>query len=728
MHIHHNREMSQSTLGLAHQLTQFLGNRNYGLRGLLSFHFLLFIFLTLTALLIVFTTDAYAQPSTPHILPNDVTQGTFLFRSSTENSYTPAPTLETKAHMIVTGFIARTTVRQKFRNPGSDWAEGIYVFPLPETAAVDHLRMHIGERVIEGHIQERTEAKKVYTAAKQEGKHTSLIEQERPNMFTASIANIGPNETMTVEIEYQETVHYDSGKFSLRFPMVVGPRYIPGTPTPPRESVTHTEGHGWAKNTNQVPDASRITPPVQHPEHGPLNRTTLTIDLAPGFPLASLASTYHNIHQTSNSQSRYQIALQDGDVPADRDFELTWEPKQEQIPHIAVFSEQHHGDTYLMLIVIPPPRTFADHLTLPRDVTFVIDTSGSMHGTSIHQATFALHLALTRLKDQDRFNVIRFNHETQALFSASQPVTNATIQQATQYVSQLKADGGTEILPALQLALAHQKPVQQEIGKHVRQVIFITDGQIGNEQELFQAIQQYLAHTRLFTIGIGSAPNSYFMRNAAQFGRGTFTNIGHLAEVQDKMNQLFHKLEHPVITDIDIALTGETLAEILPERAPDLYAGEPLLLAIRTTTPSEHIRLTGTAGSKNWETTVSLDEALQRRGIATYWARQKISTLMDQDVERKKNSRLRQEIIDIAMVHHLVSRYTSLVAVDVTPARLSGQTLFPHAIKTNLPHGQEYTAIFGLSAGATNGTWHLLTGLILLLIAGACTAYQWIRV
>lgn len=590
MSLHHHREIIHPMLGLTYRLTGLLRNKNHASRSVSAFQLLLFIFLTLAALLLLLTTDAYAQSSTHHVSPNDVTQGTLLFRSSTQNSYTPAPTLQTKAHMIVTGFIARTTVRQEFRNPGSGWAEGVYVFPLPETAAIDHLRMHIGERVIEGLIQERTEAKKTYTAAKREGKRTSLIEQERPNMFTASVANIGPNETIIVEIVYQERVSYDSGKFSLRFPMVVGPRYIPGSPAPPHESDTILERHGWAKNTNQVPDASRITPPVQHPEHGPLNPITLTIDLVPGFPLVSLDSTYHNIHQTSNSQSRYQIALQDGDVPADRDFELTWERKQ-QIPHTAVFSEQHHDDTYLMLMIMPPAGAFADHVTLPRDVTFVIDTSGSMHGASIQQAKLALHLALTRLKEQDQFNVIQFNHETQSSFSSSQPVTATTIRQATQYVSNLETDGGTEMLPALQLALAHQGSTP-----NVRQVIFITDGQIGNEQQLFQAIQHDLADTRLFTIGIGSAPNSYFMRHAAKFGRGTFTYIGQSTEVQDKMNQLFHKLEHPVITNIDMTLAGKTSGEILPERIPDLYVGEPLIMAVRTTAPSEHIHVQGTAG------------------------------------------------------------------------------------------------------------------------------------
>ncbi|GJL54910.1 MAG: marine proteobacterial sortase target protein [Nitrospirales bacterium] len=671
----------------------------------------------------MFTTDAYAESSTQHTSPHDATQGTLLFRSSEGLSYSPAPTVETNAHISITGLISRTIVRQTFQNPGPGWTEGIYVFPLPETAAVDHLRMHIGDRVIEGIIQERAQAKQTYSTAKREGKRTSLIEQERPNMFTASVANIGPHETIMVEIEYQETVRYERETFSLRFPMVVGPRYIPGTPVTSDESLTAptrlSDGHGWATNTHQVPDASRITPPVQHPNQKQLNPITLTIDLAPGFPLAKLASTYHDIHHISNNTTQHQITLQEGNVPADRDFELIWEAEQEHTPKMTVFSEHFRDETYMMLMLMPPSHMFADHVALPRDVTFVIDTSGSMHGSSIEQAKLALQLALTRLTEQDRFNVIQFNHVTEALFSSSQPVTTTAIQQATLYVKDLHAEGGTEMLPALTQAFVQHDPTT-----YIRQVVFITDGQIGNEQQLFKAIQNDLADTRLFTIGIGSAPNSYFMRHAAKFGRGTFTYIGRIDEVQDKMNHLFHALEHPVLTDIDMTSTENSPGDITPDRIPDLYVGEPLMIAIRTEAGSEQLHIKGKIGSKVWEKSISLHDALQRRGIATYWARQKIMTLMDDDMKKQENSPLRQEIINVAMDHHLVSRYTSLVAVDVTPVRSSDQTLAPHAIKTNLPHGQDYTAIFGLAAGGTSGPWHFTVGSILLLLAWASMRYH----
>ena len=228
--------------------------------------------------------------------------------------------------MTISGLIARTTVSQQFTNPSDEWAEGVYVFPLPDQAAVDHLRMKIGERIIEGQIQERGQAKRTYAKAKAKGQRASLVEQERPNIFTASVANITPHAPITIDIEYQEVVRYDQGRFSLRFPMVVGPRYIPGQPPNIEDLSPSQPSLGWAPNTDQVPDASRITPPVQHPSQGPLNPIALQIDLAPGMLLQNIESPTHPITIHKHSTNSYQVSLQDVSTYADRDFELIWTP------------------------------------------------------------------------------------------------------------------------------------------------------------------------------------------------------------------------------------------------------------------------------------------------------------------------------------------------------------------------------------------------------------------
>ena len=661
------------------------------------------------------TVKARPAESKHSLTLQEVKHGSLLFKSDQPNQFLPAPTLRTAVEISVTGLIARATVKQQFNNPGSEWAEGVYVFPLPETAAVDHLRMIIGERIIEGRIQERAQAKKTYDKAKKEGRRASLLEQERPNMFTASVANIGPGETVIVEMEYQEILRYDQGRFHLRFPMVVGPRYIPGYPQSEnetrREPVQNlTKGYGWAMNTNQVPDASRITPPVQHPDKGSINSVTLTINLSPGFQLARLESPYHPI-QTQNQGGEYTVTLEKGSVPADRDFELVWEPKSDQAPQAALFSEQQNGETFSLIMILPPTTNIETRMSQPREVIFVIDTSGSMFGTSIDQAKASLTLALSRLSPHDRFNVIQFNNTTQVLFPQPRPASKEVVRQAIHYVDRLQAEGGTEMLPALQQALIDTRETAD-----LRQIIFITDGQIGNEAALFQTIQQHVQHSRLFTIGIGSAPNSHFMRKAAEFGRGTFTYVGNTGEVKEKMDRLFRKLEYPALTDVQVELSAPTDLQMVPERIPDLYVGEPVLIAMKSASLPDEVTVNGRIGPVPWETTLSLRSATQREGMAVYWGRQKIESLMNKQAGSAEIESLRQQIIDIALQHHLVSRYTSLVAVDITPARFNTQGLHTHALKTNLPQGQDFVAIFGLAQGATPGPLHFTIGLLFLIL------------
>ena len=242
-----------------------------------------------TATLLAQPAESLSTGAIPTMGINDVTEGTLLFKTNQSGRYTTAPILKTDVQIAVTGIIARATVRQEFTNPSQkkgDWLEGVYVFPLPETAAVDHLRMKVGERIIEGQIKERSEAKHIYDRAKQEGKRASLVEQERPNIFTTSVANIGPGERITVEIEYQETVRYDQGQFQLRFPMAVGQRYIPGTPV--IVEGQDPNGSGAMLDTDRVPDASRMTPPVQMPGQGSINPVSLSLSLTPGFPVAKV--------------------------------------------------------------------------------------------------------------------------------------------------------------------------------------------------------------------------------------------------------------------------------------------------------------------------------------------------------------------------------------------------------------------------------------------------------
>ncbi len=633
--------------------------------------------------------------------------GTLMFRTA-PGVFETATRLDTDVQMNISGIVARVKVQQRFHNDGSDWVEGIYMFPLPDDAAVDRLTMYVGERIIVGEIKEREEARKTYEQAKQSGRRASLVEQERPNMFTMSVANIGPGDQITVEIEYQQTVAYDNGRFSLRFPMTITPRYIPGTVM--NVDPEAQQGHSWSYDTTRVPDASRITPPVLHPASTRTNPVSLRVTVDAGLALTGIESRYHVI-SVVRSGTRYELSLANSNVSMDRDFELSWSPVVGESPEAVVFNETLGAEHYVLVMFVPPKSAEVGHAQ-PRELIFVVDTSGSMAGASIVQAKASLDLALSRLNDQDRFNVIQFNSFTHALFHAPVPATLGNRAAARAYVDGLAADGGTEMAPALSRAL----DTQGEPG-YLKQVIFITDGSVGNEAELFGLIRKRLGNTRLFTVGIGSAPNSHFMRKAAQFGRGTFTHIGRVDEVETKMYALFEKLERPALTGIEIAWPSGT--EAWPQRVPDLYAGEPVVVAakLKRGHSLDETEISGVAAGLVWKRGLHAT-ASQHPGVAGLWARRKIETLMDSRIEGASEDEIRPSVVDVALKHHLVSRYTSLVAVDKTPARSMSTPLKSEAVPNMLPVGADFNAIFGgFPPTATPAALHLLLGIMLLLAA-----------
>jgi Ca-activated chloride channel family protein len=640
---------------------------------------------------IVLVVAAALISSAQAAVPDAPRGGTLLLRDGERS--VPAPLVATDVRVSIAGIVARTQVTQRFVNTGSDWREGVYVFPLPESAAVDRLEMRIGARRIQGHIRERGEARREYDQAKTQGKKAALVEQERPNLFTTSAAAIGPNEEVVVAIEYQESLQFDSGAFALRFPMAVTPRYIP-----PNDGVS---------------DASRITPPVVHPADGKVLPVTLTVVLDAGFPLAKLASLYHAVKIDEAVDGRITITL-DGPVPADRDFVLEWMPKVGRTPAAAVFTEQHDGKAYVLLMLMPNvPKS--DAVRLPREATYIIDTSGSMAGTSIVQAKAALSYALDRLAPGDRFNVIEFNSRARALFDEPMPVDAATLGRARSFVASLKANGGTEMREALALAL---RPAPAE--GFVRQTVFLTDGAVGNEDELFALIRERLGDRRLFTVAIGSAPNSHFMTKAAQFGRGTFTSIGDVREVQQKMAALIGKLERPVLTDL--AIEWPDAVEAWPRELPDLYDGEPIVVRAALRSFDGEVAIRGRLGGNAWQATLPLAGNGMATGIRALWARAKIDFLSDLAIGGASAADVRAEIVRVALAHHLVSKYTSLVAVDVTPTAPPGADIVKTAIPGNLPQGQEFEAIFGVPQTATRAGQDLAIAMAALLAAAMLLA------
>ncbi|WP_295801537.1 marine proteobacterial sortase target protein [uncultured Microbulbifer sp.] len=675
---------------------------------------------------------------------NEAGSGDLLFKGAVPGRYIPALHLGSKVSVQVRGLVAEVQIRQEFSNTGKDWQEAVYVLPLPENAAVNGMEIVVGDRRIVGKVREREEAKKVYREARAAGKRAALLEQQRPNLFTSRVANIAPGEMVSVEVRYLQTLKFDSGQFSLRLPSTLTPRYIPGVPQPEKAAVA-LNSHGWALPTDQVPDADRISPlmmPMPELAYNGSHKMEIAVDLAMGLPLADIHSPYHEVNFQRAGDNRYRIGLKSGSVAMDRDFALYWRPQTSAMPSAALFAEQAveeavdknldgagGGDQYLQLLLLPPDGA-AGSRKLPREVVYVVDTSGSMSGVSIRQAKESLLLALSRLAPQDRFNVIEFNSQYRTFLPRPAAATVENIQRARDWVESLSATGGTEMAPALKEALSQQ--LSGEAGELVRQVIFITDGAVGNENALFEIIRQRLGEVRLFTVGIGSAPNNHFMRKAAEYGRGASVQIGDLNEVQEQMQALFAKLENPLVTDLAVRWPAGTNVEAYPKRLPDLYRGEPVRLLARVIGGglglhnSGDLVVTGRLAGKRFTRTLSLgDLTVDKRGkgIGSLWARAKMDALQDEQralgaaagSEEARNS-LKARIVQLALAYQLASPYTSFVAVEETPVRPQTEALKTSPVPNAVARGQVLQRMT-YPATATGVYTQLLLASILLALA-----------
>lgn len=629
-----------------------------------------------------------------YLAQSEVSEGSLLFATGVPDRYVAAPVLGTDISVDVTGPVARTRVTQRFRNPSDVHVEAVYVFPLPPDAAVDSLKMVVGNRVIVGEIKERQAAKVMYEQAKAAGQKASLLEQERPNIFTSSIANIGPKETVVIQIEYQEAPRQIGADFSLRIPLVVAPRYAP----PPEIQTVDVGGTGAAlvQIADAVPDRHRIGGPVLNPRwSSPVNPVTLAVRLRPGFPLGAVTSSTHKINVVAAPDDVTRITLEEGATPANRDFALSWTAAPDREPTVGLFRETVGDHDYVLAFVMPPSAT-ATPDKRPREVVFVIDNSGSMGGESMEQAKASLIYALGRLTPADRFNVIRFDDTMDRLFADTVPADRDHVDQALTFVSTLEASGGTEMLLPLRSALEDPRPND---GTYLRQVVFLTDGAIGNERQMMESVGARRGRSRIFMIGIGSAPNNHLMARMAEIGRGTYTNIASTAEVAERMRALFAKLESPVATDLAASFSAAG-AEVTPDPIGDLYRGEPLVIAARLAAATGSLDLSGTITGTPWTVSLPLDRAIDADGISKLWARRKIT-----DVEvagtlgRLSREETDRQVLSLSLEHHLVGRLTSLIAVETTPSRPADAELVRAEVPLNLPAGWDFDKVFG-KAGA----------------------------
>ncbi len=677
-------------------------------------------------------------------VPEEITAGELIGKTP-HGSTLSLPMVQTDVDINVTGPIARTVMTQTFKNPGNEWLEAVYAFPLPEKAAVDHLDLIVGERVIQGQIKEKNQAKKIYTEAKNQGKKTALVEQHRPNIFSTSVANIPPQGKIEIKLQYQQQLAWRDEGFSIRYPMAITPRYVPADQLPPSQNIEIKQeiNAGWSVLPGELPNVVALNSTSNLPfldqqeidnenKDGDVNkgRVSIRVTLNAGFPVEGLSSQYHQISHQEVDNNTFEVSLVEKTVVPDRDFVLQWRPVAGFSPKAAFFKEKvktQEGEEEYGLLMILPPELEQSIPQVNRETIFIIDTSGSMGGASIRQAKQALEMAIRRLKANDSFNVIEFNSSTSTLFASPRQATHINKRSALDFVGGLEAGGGTEMLPALKNALrmkSHDKSA-------IQQVVFITDGAVGNEEQLLSYIHAELNQRRLFTVGIGSAPNSYFMKEAAHFGRGTFSFIGSPNEVKEKMQSLFNRIEKPVLTQLSLVTDSDV--EILPQRLPDLYAGEPLSVAIRVNPSNvsglQKATITGRLGQSQWQQHLTLNNAASQKGLSVHWGREEIQHWMRASIKGLSSDEVKKEVLRVALKHHLVSKYTSLVAVDVTPLRPLDKALESKAIKSKMPAGfspagfSQVNQPVLMASGATNSQLFIISGLLALGMFG----FVWLR-
>lgn len=624
----------------------------------------------------------HQQRSAPRMSAN--ADGGLLLKPVTGGVATEVPAVRLGTDIVadVSGQTTRVTVTQAFRNTSDTWMEATYLYPLPDDGAVDTLKMVVGDRIFDGKIKPREEAREMYEEALANGQKAGLVEQERPNMFRNSIANVGPGETVLVQIEFQAPIRQVAGDYSLRMPLVVGPRYI----------AMRGGGGSSLSRAASLAGSSDILAPTADPNMvaragSGLNPVSITVNLDPGFTAKDIANPYHAV-DIAGSGERRTITLADGAVPADKDFELRWSAAGDA-PALGLYKQTNGALDYVMA-TITPPSFESNREAPPREMIFVIDNSGSMAGESMPAARRSLLYALETLRPQDRFNIIRFDDTMTELFASAVQANRSNLEQAKTFTHSLEAEGGTEMLPALRAALR-----DDEVEGRVRQVIFMTDGGLSNEADMMREIGQNRGRSRVFMVGIGSAPNSFLMRRMAEAGRGTFTHIGIGDEAEPQMRRLLDRLAKPVATNLTARVAGGNI-DFAPRNLPDLYAGEPLVLLGRTRHLAGTLTVSGMIDGRRWTRTRDLTAATDSDVVAKLWAKRRI-----EEVEAERWSgeisyeRADESIEELGMDFHLVTSRTSLVAIDETPSRLDGMGLTREELPLLLPAGWDFEHLFG---------------------------------
>jgi len=598
------------------------------------------------------------------------------------------PLKHTDVKAEISGFISRVVVTQEFANPFKEKIEAVYTFPLPQDAAVDDMTMIVGERTVRGKILRREEARAVYEAAKTNGQVAGLLDQERPNIFTQSVANILPGEQVKITLSYVETLKYSAGAYEFVFPMVVGPRYVPGA-----------AGVGAADsepNIERVPDGARITPPLAAAGLRAGHDVSLDVTLDAGVPIDALASGSHRVDIDRPSERQAHVRLQSQVEIPNKDFILRYDVAGKKIEDALLTHRTSQGG-FFTLILQPPERVAAEDV-MPKELVFVLDTSGSMGGFPIEKAKETMKLALDNLYPYDTFNLITFAGDTNILFPQPAQATKENLKKAQAFLDSRQGGGGTEMMKAIRAALD-----PSDAQGHVRIVCFMTDGYVGNDMEIISEVQKH-TNARVFAFGIGSSVNRFLLDNMARYGRGEVEYVALNDDGSAAARRFHERVRSPLLTDISLDWAGLPATDVYPKQIPDLFSAKPVIVTGRFTGAASGVaHLHGMMSGRPFARDIAIQfpqSESQHDVLPALWARTRVEDLMSQDYSGAQQGTMKPElqetITQLGLEYRLMTQFTSFVAVEemiVTdggqPRRIDVPVEVPEGVNRDMVAGRE---------------------------------------
>jgi Ca-activated chloride channel family protein len=609
--------------------------------------------------------QSHGAPSSP------LTEGSLysIDREGRPQQFCPLKHTDVQAN--ISGFLARVTVTQEFSNPSKNAIEAVYKFPLPAMAAVDAMDLWIGARHVKGDIKRREEARKIYEDARNRGQMAALLDQERPNVFTQSVANIQPGQNVKIVISYVETLKYEEGSYEFSFPMVVGPRYIPGGLHNPQDVLV-----------NRTPKGTR----AGHDIH-------IKVAIDAGVPLGALQSPTHEIDLVKGDARNALASLKNLNEIPNKDFVLRYQTAGNRVEEAMLTHRDARGG-FFSLILQPPARAKSEEIT-PKEIVFVVDTSGSMHGYPMDKIKEVIKLAFDGLHPRDTFNLITFSGDEHILFPKPVPATAENIRTAWEFMKTRDGRGGTEMMKAIRAAL---DPTDSQ--QHMRVVCFMTDGEVGNDMEILGEIQRH-PNARVFSFGIGNSTNRFLLDGMARYGRGEVQYVTLKEDGSIAAKRFHERVRTPLLTDVEVDWAGAPVSEVFPKRIPDVFAARPIQITGRYDREFRgKIRIKGRVAGKPWSREVDLRlpaKEAKHDVLASLWARTKIEQLMSEDFRGVQSGSMNPEkkeaITQLGLQFRLMTQFTSFVAVEEKVVNESGKPPVRVEVPVEMPEGVSYDRV-----------------------------------